>query len=208
MHVLGGGSLGSLFASHFAKATVPTTLLLRPEAARLAGPNCTISVTAEDSVGVDRQTLPCEPADGTVKQPFDILVVAVKAFDARPALEAVGTRVASSSTVILMCNGALAVADDLAHVLGDASLLCATTTHGAWSRGPQDLHHAGRGGHVDRRTAQGRHGRVGRRHWARTFRGQRARQHMRAASLGTRGGRARAVRQPWSRRAGGGPGGY
>ena len=145
VHVLGGGSLGSLFASHFAKATVPTTLLLRPEAARLAGPNCTISVTAEDSVGVDRQTLPCEPADGTVKQPFDILVVAVKAFDARPALEAVGTRVASSSTVILMCNGALAVADDLAHVLGDASLLCATTTHGAWSRGPQDLHHAGRG---------------------------------------------------------------
>ena len=146
VHVLGGGSLGSLFASHFAKATVPTTLLLRPEAARLAGPNCTISVTAEDSVGVDRQTLPCEPADRTVKQPFDILVVAVKAFDARPALEAVGTRVASSSTVILMCNGALAVADDLAHVLGDASLLCATTTHGAWSRGPQDLHHAGRGG--------------------------------------------------------------
>ena len=146
VHVLGGGSLGSLFASHFAKATVPTTLLLRPEAARLAGPNCTISVTAEDSDGVDKQTLPCEPADGTVKQPFDILVVAVKAFDARPALEAVGTRVASSSTVILMCNGALAVADDLAHVLGDASLLCATTTHGAWSRGPQDLHHAGKGG--------------------------------------------------------------
>ena len=146
VHVLGGGSLGSLFASHFAKATVPTTLLLRPEAARLAGPSCTISVTAEDSDVVDKQTLPCEPADGTVKQPFDILVVAVKAFDARPALEAVGTRVASSSTVILMCNGALAVADDLAHVLGDASLLCATTTHGAWSRGPQDLHHAGKGG--------------------------------------------------------------
>ena len=146
VHVLGGGSLGSLFASHFAKATVPTTLLLRPESARLAGPNCTISVTAEDSDGVDKQTLPCEPADRTVKQPFDILVVAVKAFDARPALEAVGTRVASSSTVILMCNGALAVADDLAHVLGDASLLCAITTHGAWSRGPQDLHHAGKGG--------------------------------------------------------------
>ena len=145
VHILGGGSLGSLFASHFAKAAVPTTLLLRPEAARLAGLHCTISVTAEDSDVMDKQTLPCEPADGTVRQPFDILVVAVKAYDARSALEAVGTRVVESSTVILMCNGALAVADDLTHVLGGASLLCATTTHGAWSRGPQDLHHAGKG---------------------------------------------------------------
>ena len=145
VHILGGGSLGSLFASHFAKAAVPTTLLLRPEAARLAGLNCTISVTAEDSDVVDTQMLPCEPADGTVRQPFDILVVAVKAYDARSALEAVGTRVAESSTVILMCNGALAVADDLTHILGGASLLCATTTHGAWSRGPRDLHHAGKG---------------------------------------------------------------
>ena len=143
MHILGGGSLGSLFASHFAK-TVPTTMLLRPEAARLAGLHCTISVTEEDSDMVDTQTLPCEPADGTVRDPFDILVVAVKAFDARSALEAVGARVAESSTVILMCNGALAVADDLPH-LGGASLLCATTTHGAWSRGPRDLHHAGKG---------------------------------------------------------------
>ena len=145
VHILGGGSLGSLFASHFVKAAVPTTLLLRPEAARLAGLSCTISVTAADSDVVDKQTLPCEPADGTVRQPFDILVVAVKAYDARSALEAVGTRVAEESTVILMCNGALAVADDLTDILGGASLLCATTTHGAWSRGPQDLHHAGKG---------------------------------------------------------------
>ena len=79
VHILGGGSLGSLFASHFVKAAVPTTLLLRPEAARLAGLSCTISVTAADSDVVDKQTLPCEPADGTVRQPFDILVVAVKA---------------------------------------------------------------------------------------------------------------------------------
>ena len=145
VHVLGGGSLGSLFASHFAKV-VPTTVLLRPDAARLAGVNCTISVTDEDSDVVDRQTLPCEPADGTVRRPFDILVVAVKAYDACSALEAVRTRVAESSTVILMCNGALAVADDLPRIIGGASLLCATTTHGAWSRGPRDVHHAGKGG--------------------------------------------------------------
>ena len=142
VHVLGGGSLGTLFASHFARSRVPTTLLLRPQAAEVAGSRCTMTLTEEESDAVDEQTIPCEPANGS-GEPFDILVVAVKAFDAQSALEAVGDRVAETSTVVLMCNGALSVANDLP--LNSTQLLIATTTHGAWSRGARDVHHAGNG---------------------------------------------------------------
>jgi len=45
VHVLGAGSLGSLFASHFARANVETTMLLRPRAAHIAGVHCTVRVT-------------------------------------------------------------------------------------------------------------------------------------------------------------------
>ena len=140
--VLGGGSLGALFASHFARSRVPTTLLLRPQAAQLVGSRCTISLTEEESDAVDEQTLPCEPANGS-GDPFDILVVAVKAFDAQSAIEAVRDRVSETTTVVLMCNGALSVANDLP--LDSSQLLIATTTHGAWSRGARDVHHAGKG---------------------------------------------------------------
>ena len=152
IHILGGGALGTLFASHFARSRVPTTLLLRPEADALqrpgsrcsvrptTGSRCTLRVTAEGAEA-DEQTVDCEASNG-VGTRIGLLVLAVKAYAARSALEGVRMRLHESSAVILLCNGALAVADDLPR---DTPLLVATTTHGAWARGPRDVHHAGRG---------------------------------------------------------------
>ena len=136
VHVLGGGALGTLFASHFARSGVPTTLLLRNSAA--AGSRCDVRVT-EDSHTIDMRKIDCEPSDGE-GGPIDLLVVAVKAFAARSALHDVRARLNDASDVILLCNGALALAEEMT-----TPVLIATTTHGAWTRAPRDVHHAGRG---------------------------------------------------------------
>lgn len=143
VHVLGGGSLGSLFISHFARAGVQPTLLVRPATAAALGERCSVRVTEEEGSAMNEQSIHCESTDAVGGKPYDLLVVAVKAFDVQAALSHVRARVSGSSTVILLCNGALAVADRLpAH---GGPLLVATTTHGAWSRGPRDVHHAGKG---------------------------------------------------------------
>lgn len=83
-----------------------------------------------------------EPGD-----PIDFLLLAVKAFAARAALADVAKRLPETATVVLLCNGALAVAEDLAGST-NARLLVATTTHGAWTRSSfpcRDVHHAGKG---------------------------------------------------------------
>lgn len=142
VHVLGGGSLGTLFAAHFARSGVATTLLLRRANAR----RCTLRVTEEQPASNDMQTtVACESSSSSDldAEPFGLLVVAVKAFAARSALDSVASRIDPSRTsVVLLCNGALAVADELPT---RSPLLVATTTHGAWSRAPLDVHHAGKG---------------------------------------------------------------
>ena len=146
VHVLGGGSLGSLFLSHFARAGVDPTLLLRPSTARVEGHSCKVRITEEDTMGssngVDERSVRCE-STSAAGEPFDILVVSTKAFDVSSALEDVRPRLSPSSAVILLCNGALALADEVPTHGGP--LMAATSTHGAWSRGKRDVHHAGKG---------------------------------------------------------------
>ena len=144
LHILGGGALGSLYASHFARTGLSdVTLLLRPEVAQRAGSVCDVRVTQEGfTARINKQQLRCEPSDGK-GDGLDVLVVAVKAYDVRAALEGVRARMSDETSVILLCNGALAVADELEPHGGP--LLVATSTHGAWSRGPRDIHHAGDG---------------------------------------------------------------
>jgi len=91
---------------------------------------------------VDEQLLRCEPSEG-VGAPLDVLVVATKAYDVHAALDGVRSRIADTTAVVLLCNGALAVADELTGQRG--ALLVATSTQGAWSRGTRDVHHAGKG---------------------------------------------------------------
>ena len=141
VHVLGAGALGTLFTSHLVRAGVPTTLLCRPSAALPS--TAPLTITAEPGDASIVCHVDCEPSDGS-GAPIDLLVVATKAFAARDALCAVQSRLHASSEVVLLCNGALAVADSLSDDL-QAPLSVATTTHGAWARATRQVHHAGQG---------------------------------------------------------------
>ena len=81
--------------------------------------------------------------------PIDTLVIATKAFGASSALDGVRQRLTPDATVVLLCNGALSLAEALS-LPDTASLLVATTTHGAWLHTPRDdgvreVQHAGNG---------------------------------------------------------------
>lgn len=89
-----------------------------------------------------------EPSSGA-GPPIDTLLIATKAFGASSALEGVRHRLTPDATVVILCNGALSLAEALS-LPDTASLLVATTTHGAWLHTPRndgvrEVQHAGDG---------------------------------------------------------------
>mmetsp|Transcript_31611 Transcript_31611/g.96751 ORF Transcript_31611/g.96751 Transcript_31611/m.96751 type:complete len:340 (-) Transcript_31611:153-1172(-) len=134
VHVLGGGALGTLWAVHLAESGIPTTLLLRnaTPAAR------TRRLLGRVTCGWESRVSPmvemaAEPSSGP-GEAISTLVLATKAYSAAGALEGVLPRLAPDAVIVLMCNGALSVAETLQRSGLQPSLivLAATTTHGAW----------------------------------------------------------------------------
>ncbi|EOD32693.1 hypothetical protein EMIHUDRAFT_364279, partial [Emiliania huxleyi CCMP1516] len=152
MHILGGGALGTLWAAHCPAAT----LLLREGTTALQASRLRLRVhrlRAGEAAGpVDEALEACvrlEPSSGSATTPIGTLVIATKAYGAAAALEGVRSRLQSDAVVVLLCNGALSLADSLQLPAGGA-LLVATTTHGAWLHPPRqeglrEVQHAGRG---------------------------------------------------------------
>lgn len=135
VHVLGAGSLGTLWAVHLARSGIPTSLLVRPGTAAARCRSVLGRVTcgwAEDSCPAEIR-LPAEPSSGPGSS-ISILVLATKAFAAGAALDAVVPRLAEGAAVVLLCNGALSVAEGLrrAALPREVMVLAATNTHGAW----------------------------------------------------------------------------
>jgi 2-dehydropantoate 2-reductase len=129
-----------------------TTLLLRSTDKAVHDGRAQVRITSGDACTPSRTEEYCTElhveASDTPGGARDIthLVVATKAFAVRPALAAISPRLASDAKVLLLCNGALAISDEVpACVAANARLLVATTTHGAWVRQPRDVHHAGHG---------------------------------------------------------------
>jgi len=147
VHVLGGGSLGTLWAAHLMRSGTPTTLLVRPGTLAARGRSVLARVTCSWEERPTEARLAAEPSSGA-GPPISTLVLATKAFAAGAALEGVLPRLADEATVVLLCNGALAVSETLstAQLPRGATVLAATTTHGAWLKGPElddppDLRH-------------------------------------------------------------------
>lgn len=132
LHILGGGSLGALWAAHHGSSA---TLLVRSGLAARRKASVRQELRIErDWAPPHEATVGAEPSSASdLPSNIETLVVATKAFDAASALESVRPRLAPGSTVVLMCNGALSVAEGLA-LPPASSLLVATTTHGAWRR--------------------------------------------------------------------------
>ena len=159
MHVLGSGSIGLLFASSIRMAfpSYPLTMLLRPHhkdrlQRRSTNLKPYIEVCIQRSGRPSIVQIPAEIiASSSLNKSIHNLLVATKAPDATNAVASVVERLNSNARIIILCNGALAVQEELMKLpLSEGvHIHLATTTHGAYRMDCEDelyhVVHAGRG---------------------------------------------------------------
>ena len=140
-HVLGAGSLGTLWACRLARAGLPVRLSLR-DAARLAhyeqGPGLRL-IEGPSTVAF---RLPATTPDNP--EPINRLLVACKAYDAEPAVASLRHRLAPGAQVVLLQNG-LGSQQAVAAALPQAQVYFASTTEGAFRREDGAVVFAGQG---------------------------------------------------------------
>jgi 2-dehydropantoate 2-reductase len=140
-HVLGAGSVGTLWACRLARAGLPVRVLWH-DTARLAryqeGPGLRLI-----EAGVEQAfALPGEvPATA---QPIARLLVTCKAYDAASAVAAVRHRLVSNTQVVALQNG-LGSQQAVIAALPHAQVILASTTEGAFRRADGAVVSAGQG---------------------------------------------------------------
>ncbi|WP_219265940.1 putative 2-dehydropantoate 2-reductase [Pseudomonas sp. Xaverov 259] len=140
-HILGAGSLGTLWATRLSRAGLPVRLIVR-DAARLAsyreaGGLTLVEHGIENSYPVIGET-PDSPG------PIHRLLVACKAYDAQSAIAQLQHRLAPDAELILLQNG-LGSQDAVAAQLPQARCIFASSTEGAFRDGDWRVVFAGHG---------------------------------------------------------------
>ncbi len=130
-HILGAGSLGTLWATRLARAGVPVRLILRNEA-RLADYRAGQGLTLVEQ-GVE-QTYPVVGETPDSPEPIHRLLVACKAYDAQSAIAQLHPRLAPDAELILLQNG-LGSQDAVAAQVPLARCIYASSTEGAFREG-------------------------------------------------------------------------
>ena len=133
-HVLGPGSIGSLFACHLQQAHLHTALLTRSpsEDARL------ITLQKQGQLATHAFTIDKGP------EPIQRLLVTVKAHQTEQALSAIQSRITKHTLVVLLQNG-MGSWRIVQRLFPDTPFLLATTTEGAYRAQDHHVVHAGRG---------------------------------------------------------------
>ncbi|WP_070884219.1 putative 2-dehydropantoate 2-reductase [Pseudomonas argentinensis] len=140
-HVLGAGSLGSLWATRLFRAGVPVQLVLRnPQ--RLAAYLQAGGLTLVEQGQSERYAIAA--SDLSDPAPIARLLLACKAYDAVEAIAAVAHRLAPEAEVILLQNG-LGSQDEVAQQLPGRRCLPASSTEGAFRDGDWRVVFAGQG---------------------------------------------------------------
>ncbi|MCL6703517.1 putative 2-dehydropantoate 2-reductase [Pseudomonas sp. T1.Ur] len=140
-HVLGAGSLGTLWAARLARAGLPVRLVLRNEQ-RLQD-----YLAAGGLTLVEQGQAQCYPVPGETAQdsePIKRLLLACKAYDAQAAVASVAHRLDSDSELILLQNG-LGSQDAVANCVPRARCISASSTEGAFRDGDWRVVFAGHG---------------------------------------------------------------
>lgn len=140
-HILGAGSLGTLWATRLARAGVPVRLILRDEA-RLASYQAANGLTLVEQ-GV-AHTYPVIAETPGSLAPIHRLLVACKAYDAQGAVAQLQHRLAPDAELILLQNG-LGSQDAVAAQLPQARCISASSTEGAFRDGDWRVVFAGHG---------------------------------------------------------------
>ncbi|WP_283188973.1 putative 2-dehydropantoate 2-reductase [Pseudomonas sp. PMCC200344] len=140
-HVLGAGSLGTLWATRLARAGVPVKLIVR-DAARLEAYEAAGGLTLVEHGEAKCYPVPAETPDNS--EPISRLLVACKAYDAEKAVAQLASRLAPDAELILLQNG-LGSQDAVATQLPQARCICASSTEGAFRDGDWRVVFAGHG---------------------------------------------------------------
>lgn len=140
-HILGAGSLGSLWAARLARAGLPVRLILR-DAARLAAYRAAGGLSLVEDGQSNLYPIPAQTADSPA--PVQRLLLACKAYDAEEAAASLAPRLAPGAEIILLQNG-LGSQDAVAARLPRARCILASSTEGAFRDGDFRVVFAGRG---------------------------------------------------------------
>jgi len=127
-HVLGAGSLGTLWATRLARAGLPVKLILR-DTARLQAYQAAGGLTLVEQGEAQQYAIPGETVDSA--GPIDRLLVACKAYDAESAVAQLAARLAPNAELILLQNG-LGSQDAVAARVPQARCIFASSTEGAF----------------------------------------------------------------------------
>ena len=142
-HICGVGAIGSLWASALTHRGFRVTLLLK-DAAQLAQYQAAGGIRVsedEDLSFVKAEALvPSNRLDTKIKH----LLVCCKAYATVDAILPWRQHLADDANIVLLQNG-MGSAQALQRALPKANIYCATSTDGAWRKGPFDVVRAGKG---------------------------------------------------------------
>lgn len=127
-HILGAGSLGSLWAARLARAGVPVQLILR-DPQRLQAYHQAGGLTLIEQDQARLYPVAAQTPDST--QPIQRLLLACKAYDAEAAMAQLAPRLVPGAELILLQNG-LGSQDRVALQVPQARCILASSTEGAF----------------------------------------------------------------------------
>ena len=140
-HILGAGSLGTLWATRLARAGLPVRLIVR-DRARLQAYQAAGGLTLVEQGQAQRYPVPAETLDNDA--PIERLLVACKAYDAEVAVAQLAHRLTPDAELILLQNG-LGSQDAVAARVPQARCIFASSTEGAFRDGDWRVVFAGHG---------------------------------------------------------------
>ncbi|WP_349976482.1 putative 2-dehydropantoate 2-reductase [Pseudomonas sp. WHRI 8519] len=140
-HILGAGSLGTLWACRLARAGKAVRLILR-DRQRLQAYEQAGGLTLVEQDHPNHYAIPAETADAN--GPVHRLLVACKAYDAAPAIAQLAPRLAAGAEIVLLQNG-LGSQDEVADQVPQARCIFASSTEGAFREDDWRVRFAGHG---------------------------------------------------------------
>ncbi|VXC48526.1 putative 2-dehydropantoate 2-reductase [Pseudomonas sp. 9AZ] len=140
-HILGAGSLGTLWATRLARAGLPVELILR-DSARLHSYQQAGGLTLIEHGQPQHYPVPAQTPDH--RQPIQRLLLACKAYDAANAVSQLASRLAPGAEILLLQNG-LGSQDEVARAAPQARCIFASSTEGAFRQADFQVVFAGHG---------------------------------------------------------------